>query len=363
MERGDCPICTSASQLGRISKDPLGAWEVRCPRCGDYSVNDYAKDAIEKAFQLDERGVAQHLSMDDVPNDSLLRLYIEVAKKAADGRGINFPRSIISHVLRKRIDKSAILTWQILADVLKNNSLPTPAELANNFVSCLGTCLPSPGGIFNLTPPLKDNIYGLLGFRIGTDESIDLRFILTSLEERQIIYVAYNSKNPIYASLKLAGWQKYEELQRSVKDSRKAFVAMEFAKTKGNYYFQNTLLDKYLIPAVKKTGYDLSNALRTEPMAGNLHARLEVEIRTARFVIAELSHHNNGAYWEAGFARGLGKPVIYMYNKVIGNSGRPHFDVGSDYYIAWEQAQPQKAADDLKAVIRATLFGEAAMED
>jgi nucleoside 2-deoxyribosyltransferase len=151
-----------------------------------------------------------------------------------------------------------------------------------------------------------------------------------------------------------------------VKDSRKAFVAMEFPnpeKTEVNYFFQNKLLDQYLIPAVRQTNYDLANALRTEPMAGNLHARLEVEIRKARFVVAELSHHNNGAYWEAGFARGLNKPVIYMYNKAVGNSGRPHFDVGSDHYIAWEQDQPQRAADALKAVIRATLVGEAKMED
>lgn len=60
-------------------------------------------------------------------------------------------------------------------------------------------------------------------------------------------------------------------------------------------------------------------------MAGNIQARLEVEIRKARFVVAELSHHNNGAYWEAGFARGLGKPVIYMYNKEVGKTERPTF--------------------------------------
>lgn len=106
-----------------------------------------------------------------------------------------------------------------------------------------------------------------------------------------------------------------------------------------------------------------SDALRSDPAAGNIHARLEVEIRAARFVVAELSHHNNGAYWEAGFARGLGKPVIYMYNKITGKSNTPHFDVGSDHYIAWVQNQPEKAAEALKAVIRATLFGDAVMED
>jgi hypothetical protein len=52
-----------------------------------------------------------------------------------------------------------------------------------------------------------------------------------------------------------------------------------------------------------------------------------------------------------------------MYNKVIGKSDRPHFDVRSDLYVPWEQDKPEKAADELKAVIRATLFGEAVMED
>jgi hypothetical protein len=207
----------------------------------------------------------------------------------------------------------------------------------------------------------QENVYGLLGIKTGRHEWEDLQFIINSLKEQDLLRGGKD-----WWSLTFAGWQKAEELRRSIKESRRAFVAMEFPnsqKTEENYFFQNTLLDKYLVPAVKQTGYDLSNALRSEPKAGNLHARLEVEIRAARFVVAELSHQNNGAYWEAGFARGLGKPVIYMYNKVVGKSDRPHFDVGSDLYVPWEQDKPEKAADELKAVIRATLFREAVMED
>jgi hypothetical protein len=235
MEKGDCPICNSASQLGLLSNDSLGAYEVKCPRCGDYSISDYAKDAIEKALQLDRRGIATHLSMGDVPDNSVLRLYVEVAKKAADGRGVDFPRSVISHVLRKRIDKRATLTWEVLADVLKNNSLPTPGEQANNFIIYLGGYLSSPGTHFFFDPrsnELPRNIYGLLGIKKGEAESKDLDFVAAALEEQKILNVWYESRTsggrkiPSYASLTLAGWQKYDELQRFVKDSRKAFVAM-----------------------------------------------------------------------------------------------------------------------------------------
>jgi hypothetical protein len=377
MPAGNCPICNLPSEITTYGGHNV--YEFCCHRCNKYTILGFAKDIIERALQLDNKGIEQYLTMEGSGYNPQVTLLIEVAKKAANGRGIDVPRSILSHAMRKRTDNRNIpLDCADLANVLKNNSLPTPAELADNFVTHLGGYLLSPGGSFEVPGqqmnPSEENIYGLLGFRTGAAEWKDLYFIITALDDAKILDVQYQPgtttsggwKIPLRVSLTLAGWQKYEELLRSVRDSRRAFVAMEFPnpeKTSENYFFQNTLLDKYLVPAVKKAGYDLANALRSEPKAGNLHARLEVEIRAARFVVAEISHHNNGAYWEAGFARGLRKPVIYMYNKVIGKSDRPHFDVGSDLYIPWEQDKPEKAADDLKAVIRATLFGEAVMED
>jgi hypothetical protein len=224
----------------------------------------------------------------------------------------------------------------------------------------LGGRFSGPGDLFPMPP--GENIYGLLGIRVGDAQWNDLDFILKELISQNILK---RIDNPFRVSLTFAGWQKYEELLRSVKDSRKAFVAMEFPVAGGskNYFFQNILLDKYLVPAVRQTNYEPGNALMSNPKAGNLHARLEVEIITARFVVVELSHDNNGACWEAGFARGLGKPVVYMFNKEIAGRERPHFDVGSDLYVPWTENEPDKAAADLKAVIRATLFGEAKMED
>jgi hypothetical protein len=362
MAAGNCPICDSSSWLNLVSDGGRDYHKIRCRRCGDYVITDVAKDYVERALQLDSTGIDRYLTMGDPAGyRPEVALGIEVAK-AANGRGIDVPRSIMSHVLRKRTDKRAPITCEILAGVLKNNSLPKPAEQANNLISYLDERQSNPG----MLVPIRDstnqeNICGPLGVKTGKHEWEDLQFIITSLKEQQLLRVAQE-----WIGLTFAGWQKAEELKRSVKESRRAFVAMEFpnlGKTGENYFFQNTLLDKYLVPAVKQTGYELANALRSEPKAGNLHARLEVEIRAARFVVAEISHHNNEAYWEAGFARGLEKPVIYMYNKIIGKSDRPHFDVGSDLYIPWEEDKPEKAADDLKAVIRATLFGEAVMDD
>ena len=377
MRAATSPICNSPSRLEDFFVENNHFCRVNCRRCDTYIITDYAKDLIESALNLDDAGVAQYLSMKgEADSNPTIALFVEVANAAYE-RGTDVPRSIISHVLRKRIGKRAPLTSQILTGILRNNSLPSPAQQANNFITLLGRRLSSPGDWFEAHAYLRpnqshENIYSILGIKTGNAEPKDFVFLISELVKQGILKadernaIDFDGKKiPSRVSLTMAGWQKYEELQRSVNNSRKAFVAMEFPKEadEQRYFFQETLLDKYLIPAVKKTGYDLANALRSEPMAGNLHARLEVEIRATRFVVAELSHHNNGAYWEAGFARGLGTPVIYMYNKTVGKSDRPHFDVGSDYYVAWEKDKPQKAAEDLKAVIRATLFAEAVMED
>ena len=58
---------------------------------------------------------------------------------------MDIPRSIISHALRKGKDRRSELTCDVLVGVLKNNSLPTPAEQANNFITFLGEHLSSPG--------------------------------------------------------------------------------------------------------------------------------------------------------------------------------------------------------------------------
>src|SRR5271156_4717685 len=106
-------------------------------------------------------------------NNPNIVLYMEVAKKAAGGKGTDVPRSIISHVVRNRVDKRAPLTSDILANILKNNSLPTPAEQANNFVTFLGENLSSPGGTFEVLPqqnPSREKLYGLLGIQTGPGE-------------------------------------------------------------------------------------------------------------------------------------------------------------------------------------------------
>jgi hypothetical protein len=92
-----------------------------------------------------------------------------------------------------------------------------------------------------------------------------------------------------------------------------------------------------------------------------------VRIRQARFLVCDLTHGNRGAYWEAGFAEGLGIPVIYTCRQDVFSDAahecHPHFDAAHWVTVPWDPADPGPAAAKLKAVVRATLPSEAKLED
>jgi nucleoside 2-deoxyribosyltransferase len=115
-------------------------------------------------------------------------------------------------------------------------------------------------------------------------------------------------------------------------------------------------------PAVEQTGFALERVSDT-PKAGSITNKILVDIRRSKFVLVELTFNNNGAYWEAGYAEGLGKPVIYLCNKAWHKRYGTHFDIRNHFTVFWTTKTLDKAGEELKAAIRATLPDEAIMED
>jgi len=61
------------------------------------------------------------------------------------------------------------------------------------------------------------------------------------------------------------------------------------------------------------------------------------EIRRSAFVVADLTEHRGGVYYEAGFAHGLGRNVIFTCQRE--HMDKLHFDVRQYNTIGWERAQ------------------------
>lgn len=89
--------------------------------------------------------------------------------------------------------------------------------------------------------------------------------------------------------------------------------------------------------------------------------RILSDIRSSKFVIAELTYHNRGVYFESGYARGLGKNVFHIVHKdyaetkpeADAESKRMHFDIQQVQYRKWET--PKDVEEKLYDWINSTV--------
>ncbi len=323
---GTCPVCQISlmpMDKGKVS-DELW-WEAcQCSNCGKFFIS-------HNTLRMHVDGLA------------------EKPEKAA----------ILSQAIRKLHGENEWVTLDqdFVKNVLENNKLPNPAEQADNLIIWLGENLNEAGETINIE---LQNFQAV----IGTKSPIGVSFIIKSLWTRGILEgIEEESMGTPFtlmrATLSFEGWQYYEELMRGIAESRKAFMAMQYGNPE-----LDEIVKKYFRPAVKQTGFDL--VLLNDPErqeAGLMDNRMRVEIRTSRFLIADLTDGNQGAYWEAGFAEGLGKPVIYICSEEVFAKKKTHFDTEHHFTIRWDLNNPSKATEELKATIRASLPAEAKLED
>jgi hypothetical protein len=306
-----CTVCTSQSNILRVS---FGVGEVvNCSRCGDFEVS--------------------HVTVDD------LGLPFTIPKKQA----------LASYTIRKMQTPGArrpLLTTAFFHE-LETRALPTPAEASDNLIRWIAEKIDgSPGTQIAI---VWDNP-GLWS-AIGAISERDVVWIVDSLKGRGLLSgSATNAQH--YGNLTARGWERFEELKLAQIVSRFAFFAGKFENLDLDRVFNECLR-----PGVQATGYELRTVTQR---AGLVDAVIEDEIRRCRFLLADLSDGNAGAYWEAGFAEGLGKPVIYVCRATGGGTEKKtHFDANHRHTVRWDLSSLDRTAIQLKAVIRNTLLGDA----
>jgi hypothetical protein len=286
-----------------------------CPRCGEFIVNF----------------IISH-SLKGILNDSIQKI------------------ALLSHAVRRM--NRPLLTKDFVENILKGN-LPNPSEQADNFILWLGENSGDYGRHIDIASDTHLSI-------IGAMTSISFIFIVESLQQKNLIEGNMRLRtgdDNAKVRLTFDGWKYYEDLKKGVIYSRKAFMALKFGDVT-----LDRVVDEVFKPAVKKTGFDLMR-LSDNQRAGLIDDRMRVEIRTSRFLIADLTHDNAGAYWEAGYAEGLGKPVIYTCEKSKFKEKKTHFDTNHHLTIVWDADNPAESGETLKDTIRATMPEEAILID
>jgi len=100
--------------------------------------------------------------------------------------------------------------------------------------------------------------------------------------------------------------------------------------------FANEMTDAYVNgfdPGVRAAGYQPVRIDQKEH-ANPISDEIMAEIRRARFVVADYTMSNNGVYFEAGFATGLGILVIPTCRR--SEISGLHFDIRHINTLTWE---------------------------
>ncbi len=317
---GHCPVCTAELRKAESRSD---RYFYECLRCGPYSLSGTVYAALQGYLSRGE----------------------DVAAKL----------SYALYRMTKR-EQWAMLTSNLMENIIRNTELPRRLEQLDNLILWLGEKQPTMGTAVAMT---DDAIAAT-----GAMDSISVGFLTSQAVEAGLISgIVQQMLSGEYAipsmQLTLKGWERFEELQHGMASGRHAFMAMPFGISD-----LDKIIEEHFKPAVKATGFDLKRLDDGQP-AGLIDDRLRVEIRQSRFLIADLTHENRGAYWEAGYAEGLGKPVIYTCRKdVFDDKARgTHFDTNHHLTVVWEADKLTEAIEKLKATIRATLPEEARLDE
>lgn len=167
-------------------------------------------------------------------------------------------------------------------------------------------------------------------FLFFSKDTDGLFYILRQMSQMGWINTPSVLPGPI--TIEVKGWQKVYELTRNLNKSlNQAFIAMWFDESMNDVY------EKGIRPAVEKT--QKIKCVRIDLLEHNnkICDQIIAEIKRSRYLIADFTGNRGGVYFEAGFAQGLGLPVIWIVDKQ--GLKDVHFDTRQYNYIVYESPE------------------------
>lgn len=179
--------------------------------------------------------------------------------------------------------------------------------------------------------------------RNADDCKYEAKYMLNYLEECSYIKYAMGASEEEWINISLTpeGYARIDVLQKTTAYGRNVLVAMKFGED-----------TKTLREAIRKGIQDAEYiAVFIDEVQHNdfITPELLKHIRDSKFVVVDLTHQNNGAYFEEGYAMGLGKSVIQLCK----SDTKLHFDIAQKNTIMWatEDDIPERLTNRIKATI------------
>ena len=317
----ECPVCKSRVSCSMDYDTSIVFYD--CPVCGRYEIT-YSCHSI-----IDDNRLGSYLYYNRfVSSDSTeYRYHTTLSKEKCDeykkdfekgdirhGHPVHFDEGILSvwypKSFAERIDRILIKLSELSAHIGQHVHIGYPEILALLFIDRKE---PSKNGA-----PVK--------WRDENECGVEKQYMLNVLKEQNLVDIGktLNREDGATFVLTPAGYSRVDELQRNTASGRQVLVAMKFG--------DDTIpLREAIREGIENAGY---NAVFIDEVPHNefITPELLKHIRDSRFVVVDLTHQNNGAYFEEGYAMGLGKPVIQLCKK----GTHLHFDIAQKNTIMWE---------------------------
>lgn len=298
-----CRICGLTDGVDVKSSEDNERWMVRCPTCGDFSITHSVTD----------RSLSQ---------STRHKLSAWARAKKESGRA------------------APIISQDTIDAIVSSFPNYSVADKQRLLIQTLAEKTSHPGESVYLD-------YGSLWARVWASGSEETHYLADALHDRRLIEFTQESGDRTidHCQITPAGWDYLDKIERTALDSSQAFVAMWFNASMDSAWTDG------LKPAIESVGYmpyrvdnDLSNL-------GRIDARIEMEIKRSRFLVADVTGGRQGVYYEAGYAMGLGLPVIWSVRSDSRND--MHFDTKQYKHIIWDT--PDDLAKELEALVVAAI--------
>jgi len=169
----------------------------------------------------------------------------------------------------------------------------------------------------------------------------ELRKFIDALRRRGLLFDHYQSNT--HGELTIDGWNRVIDLELNAPFRNQAFVAMPFKPEFDSLY------DDGIEPALVETGYSPIRVDRKEHNE-KIDDYILAQIKKSSLLVVDFTGQNAGAYFEAGYAMGLGINVIRTCKD--DEYGKLHFDTRQYPHIGWKTPDElkQKLIDRINAV-------------
>jgi hypothetical protein len=227
-----------------------------------------------------------------------------------------------------------ILDNQKLEHIINQSILPnSPEEKMNNLLSYLHSRQEFEGAIIEFSESEE-----LLAKKLYFKNFEELNFYLFTLYNKGFItgIISSTKQGRQLGEIQLTyeGLSRVIEILEDGNLSKRCFIAMSFSEE-----LRETRAA--IKSAVENTGFQpiLIDEIHYDADV-TINDALIAEIKKCKFLVADFTQHKHGVYFEAGFALGLKRPVIYLCKE--NEFGDTHFDTNHYPHIIYSDLKNLK---------------------